>query len=336
MYKIDDLRDHDFNPSLTFKPSAANIQANSFVYLPEGSRSSMVNIFVRHSPYTFGYPFESITKLEELFKKWLSMNVTLLFNVPAAVIAIAIFLLILLFNWLGFRYRQRQARKYPNDEIDNIGAVEGSLLGLLGLLLAFSFGIASSKFEGRRAIIIEEANHIGTALLRCDLYPDSVRSILRKDFREYIEARIDYYNAGDDEHLIKRSLEKGSVYSLKLWKLVTQEGQNPQNLVRTAQMVPALNAMIDIVSTRNSNRLAKVPPLILIVLLTLTLTSGFLSGYSNKAKHRNMVFVIAFALMTTLALYLVMELDRPRRGIINLDAAQKNITDLRNEFVEDK
>ncbi len=264
------------------------------------------------------------------------MNLSLLFHVPATVIAIGVFVLILLFNWLGFRYRQIQVRKHRNDEIDSIGTIEGSMLGLLGLLLAFSFGIASSKFESRRAIIAEEANSIGTALLRCDLYPDSIRNILRKDFREYVEARVDYYNAGDDEDLIKKSLGKANIYSTKLWKVVTQEGQNPQNLVRTAQMIPALNAMIDIVSARNSGRQAKVPPIILNVLLILTLTSGFLSGYGNKAKRRNMVLIYGFALMTAMALYLVMELDRPRRGVINLDVAQKNITDLRNQFVEDK
>ncbi|HEX5025006.1 MAG TPA: hypothetical protein VFV68_07025 [Agriterribacter sp.] len=264
------------------------------------------------------------------------MNLSLLFNVPAAIIATGIFVLILLFNRLGFRYRQKQIRKYPHDEIDSIGTIEGSMLGLLGLLLAFSFGMAASKFESRRAIVVEEANRIGTAILRCDLYPDSVRNVLREDFKAYVETRIDYYDAGDDESLIKRSLEKGNIYLVKLWKLVAQEGQNPQNLVRTAQMVPALNAMIDIVSTRNSARLAKVPPLILIVLLVLTLTSGFLSGYGNKAKRRNMVLIVGFALMTTLALYLVMELDRPRRGIINLDTDQKNITDLRNQFVDGK
>lgn len=68
----------------------------------------------------------------------------------------------------------------------------------------------------------------------------------------------------------------------------------------------------------------------------LTLVSAFLTGYNYKGKRRNMVMITSFALMTTLTIYLVLDLDRPRRGLINLDAAQANIVELKKLTVEDK
>jgi hypothetical protein len=75
-----------------------------------------------------------------------------------------------------------------------------------------------------------------------------------------------------------------------------------------------------------------VPHLILVVLSILILVSAFLSGYGSKNLERNKVLVVAFAVITTLALYLIIDLDRPRQGFVNLDAAQKLMVDLRNNF----
>ena len=84
---------------------------------------------------------------------------------------------------------------------EDLGAVEGSMLGVMALLLGFTFSIAISKFETRRQITVEEANEIGTAILRCDMYPDSLRNLLRADFKEYIEARIAYYDSRYERNL---------------------------------------------------------------------------------------------------------------------------------------
>jgi fumarate reductase subunit C len=62
---------------------------------------------------------------------------------------------------------------------DTLNPIEGSLLGLLALLLAFTFSMAASRYEARRNVMLTEANDIGTVVLRCDLYPDSTRHNLR-------------------------------------------------------------------------------------------------------------------------------------------------------------
>ena len=253
-------------------------------------------------------------------------------HIPAPLIAFFVFLLIILANWLGYRFKKLQVKRFPNDEIDNVGAIEGSLLGLMGLLLAFSFGAAASKYDIKRELIMQESNNIGTAILRCDLYPDSLRNILRANFKEYVETRIAYYEAADSESKNTEALQKGSDYSKKIWQLVANDSQNPGSNVRAIQMIPAVNSVIDIASTREATRTAKIPSVILFMLFLLMISSGFLVGYGQKSKKRNHVMTVAFAMMTTLALYLVIELDRPRHGIINLDSVEKQIIDLRSNF----
>lgn len=255
-----------------------------------------------------------------------------LLHIPAYILVIPYFLLLLLFNWLGFIYRRYQNKKYPDAASLGLGTAEGSVLGLMALLLSFSFGISASKYDGRRTVIIQEANNIGTTILRCDLYPDSARKLFRNDLKNYLEARIAYYDAGDNDELIQRSLRDADSISLSCWKRATELSRNPSNFAATMQMVPALNAMIDIVSTRDAGRKAVFPRLILIILLILTLLSSFLAGYGNKNHERKKVLVFSFALMTALTMYLVIDLDRPRQGMINLNKAEEYITKLRSNF----
>src|SRR6478735_6404968 len=75
-----------------------------------------------------------------------------------------------------------------------IGSLLSALFGLSAFILAFTFGMSASRYSNVRDIIVDEANDIGTALLRSDLYSDSVRDAFRADFKKYIDARVAYYN----------------------------------------------------------------------------------------------------------------------------------------------
>lgn len=256
------------------------------------------------------------------------MNETALFKVPAPLLAVIMFGLIWLANFLGYRYRRWQQRRHEKEEADGLGQIESSLMGLAALMLAFTFGLAQSKFEAKRQLIVQEANDIGTAILRCDLYPDSVRTPMRQDFKNYVEARAAYYETGADEAQIEAALTQANIHSHRIWTRAAAFARVSTQLVPSNQMIPALNAMIDITTTRDAQRLAKVPPFILFVLAILILTSSFLVGYGQKGK-RNLIWVSAFALMTAMTMYLILELDRPKRGLINLDREEHKISELR-------
>ena len=254
--------------------------------------------------------------------------------IPAFYLAVPFLFLLILVNYLGYRFKGYHIRKFPGIEHVGIGPTEGSLLGLTALLLSFTFGMSATKFETRRQHIVSETNEIGTCILRCDMYPDSVRNLLRPDFKNYLETRIAYYNAGDVEEMTKKTLEQSDSISSIIWKRVSFLSHDLNNRVASEQMVPSLNAMIDIVTTREAARRAAVPGMILIVLCTLIIVSAFLSGYGSKNLERNKVLVVAFAFITTLALYLVVDLDKPRHGFVNLNATEQLMVNLRTLFTE--
>jgi hypothetical protein len=263
------------------------------------------------------------------------MKSILLQMLPAFYLTVPFLFLLIFINWMGYRFKGMHIRKFPGTEHVGIGPTEGSLLGLTALLLSFTFGMTATKYELRRQHIVAETNEIGTAILRCDLFPDSARRLLRADLRNYLETRISYYAVGDNKTEIANSLLKSDSISKLIWQRVAQLAQNPNNIVASQQMIPSVNGMIDIVTTREAARNAQVPGMILIVLCILILVSAFLSGYGSKNLERNKVLVLAFALITTLALYLVIDLDNPRQGFVNLDGTEKLLIGLR-ELLTDK
>ncbi|HMI04220.1 MAG TPA: hypothetical protein VK541_17155 [Pedobacter sp.] len=254
---------------------------------------------------------------------------SILFHTPAILICGILFILMIAFNRLGFYILQR-ANQEDSNAAESLGAIEGSLLGLLALLLSFTFSMSASKSDTRRQIIVQEANDIGTAILRCDLYPDSTRSKLKPLFDDYLNARISYYEAGIDENQLNQSLQQSNDYSGKIWKSVTALSQNKDNAFRSQQMIPALNAMMDIATTRDADRNAHVPESIYWLLFLLTITGSFIVGYGTKGKRFNWIIVCGFTLMTVMTIYLILDLDRPRRGIINMDQTHQKIVELKS------
>jgi hypothetical protein len=272
--------------------------------------------------------------INEAFKslKFFIMGEFSLFQLSIQMISLITLILIILFNWLGYRYRQAQIRLSPGEEHGNLGAIEGAMLGLMTLMMAFSFGIVATRYETARQVVVDESKAIAVAVHKCDLYPDSVRNLLKSDFKNYLEARISYFNAGANEEEIEASLRQSTLFSERIWKRVLDLSQNLDNRVRSELMVPALDNLDDIVIASEAARITKLPPIILWMLLILTVISSFLVGFGNKGKRKNLVMVAGFALMTTAAFYLVIELDRPRQGLVNIDAAVKSILNLRNLF----
>ena len=111
---------------------------------------------------------------------------------PYALLPI-VFFLILLLSWIGYLFKKNRLKKHPEDRFEK-GKVQGAALSILSLLMGFTFSVAMAKFETQRRVITQEAAYINTAILRCDIYPDSLRNLLRADLKEYVETRIAYYD----------------------------------------------------------------------------------------------------------------------------------------------
>lgn len=248
---------------------------------------------------------------------------------PAPAIVIVLFFAMLLFYYVGRKVFMYVSRRNPEIKGGGMGAVQGSLLGLLALLMAFTFSMSNSHYDRRIQIVNDEANNLGTAILRADLYPDSIRQAFRNDFRNYLETRIQFFDAGIDTAKALQALRDGSVWQSKLWARAASFAREPGYLVPSNQMIPALNDVFDIVTTRNTGIRNKVPDIIFWVLMLLCLTAAFTMGYTDD-KRADIVMNLGFAIMISLSLYLILDLDRARRGVINIGFVQQEIVNLRS------
>lgn len=258
------------------------------------------------------------------------MNTGIFDGTDAWVITLFLFVLMLISSYIG---------KLTGDYIRKKTTVEeklpetSALIALLFFLLAFTFGMSGERYDSRRKVVVEEANIIGTAILRSDLYPDSTRTLFRKDFKDYVETRINYYQVGANAEGILKADSLSQIISSKLWKRATTLSKDPANLAATQQMIPALNDMIDVTTTRLSGEKAKVPQSILVMLFFLAMITAFYVSYSEGRKGKvDWLVQTGFCILVSLVILFTLDLDRPRRGFVNLDTPNQSIIDLRKNF----
>lgn len=244
---------------------------------------------------------------------------------------IMVMFMMIVFFWVGIKFKHYKAKARHQNEEDGLGAVEGSLLGLLALMLSFTFSLSNARYDQRLKIVVEEANDIGTAILRADLYPDSIRIPLKAEFKKYVDTRVEFFEAGRDLPRVAAAMDSTTAIQDRIWKIVSAAGQDKEQFHRSSQMIPALNAMIDITTTRTAMTLAKVPDLILYLLFLLCVTASFMLGYARGVKNDWVVTAI-FALMVGITIFTIIDLDRPRSGVITMESVNKNISNLRTMF----
>jgi hypothetical protein len=220
----------------------------------------------------------------------------------------------LLAIWIGYKLGLKKVKtESKNSEVSS------SLLGLLALILGFTFAMAGSRYENRKINLVDEANCIGTAILRADIYPDSLKNEFKKDFDSYLNSRRDYYLL-NEEVKINASLKQSAVASSKLWSRATFFAKDKNYFIQSTMMLPALNAMFDSALKSNMVLNSKVPQTIVYLSFIFSVIISFFIGYnSGLEKKINPKFIFGFCFLICVVIYITLDLDRPRRGLIKLD-----------------
>src|SRR5580765_2631324 len=130
-------------------------------------------------------------------------------TVAVFALTFALFLGMLLFLEIGRRAAIRRSHDDSAAAAEGIGAVDGAVFAVLGLLIAFTFSGASARFDARRQLIVEETNNIGTAYLRIDVLPAEAQPALRESFKRYLDNRIETYRKIPDVTAVRASLARG-------------------------------------------------------------------------------------------------------------------------------
>ena len=214
-----------------------------------------------------------------------------------------------------------------------VNSLLGALFGLWGFMLAFSFGQSGSRFENVRVMIVDEANNLRTAILRADLFPDSVRDGYRADFRDYLEERIIYYEKATDETVFNKTREDIAKTYAALWARTVEQSKQPNMGIPAGNMIAALNNLLDTGIKREALLNAGVPNPIAYMLILLGLSICFVGGFTTPTIHRKEWMVVTvFVFLAVMILYITIDLGRPMRGLIKPDSGQQYIVNLRKMF----
>ena len=247
---------------------------------------------------------------------------------------IALFVGILAAMELGRRLGKRQLAS-PDGGPAGFGAVEGAVFGLLGLLLAFTFSGAAARFDDRRHLIREEANAIGTAWLRLDVLPAEARARLQQSFRLYLDSRISTYKQADRLERAMAEYARSTALQGEIWSQAgagcRQADASPGACVL---LLPALNEMIDITTTRLAAGRLHPPDAIFALLAGLALAAALMGGHATAAKARSWMHALGFAIAMALTIYVIFDLEFPRRGYIRVDEADALMIELRQGMGE--
>lgn len=218
-----------------------------------------------------------------------------------------------------------------HDKADSaFSVVGGALLGLLGLILGFSFAGAQSRMDARRQLIVQEANAIGTAYLRLDLLLPADQTKLRPLMQQYTDARIEVHANKHDNQKEDPATLKSADLQKQIWTAAVSACETKKDPPTTSLLLPALNEMIDLTTTQSIARQTHLPLAALLLLIILAMLSGLLVGHAMSGMtSRNPILSITYALAITLTVYVILDLELPRLGLIRIDFVEDAMKELR-------
>ncbi len=242
-------------------------------------------------------------------------NVLAQFSKTSLLLLIFVLTGLCLATFLGKKlWNRRQATSTQAD--DELKIVLGAVLSLFGLLIGFLLTIAISGYNSRIQAEENEAVAIGNAFQRTSLLNDEHQIIAENLLQEYLSLRIAFYEADDQVSRDKSRLQSIQLQT-KMWLMISNVAKKkPDPVIATV-----LNACNDLYTAQQrtlSNWRAQVPLLAWVLLMLFALCSNFLIGYNIRGVRGNNALLLTLPILTTLALFMIAEIDAPGEGIIHV------------------
>ena len=244
---------------------------------------------------------------------------------PIWLVYLVTVVIVLVASEVGFRIGLWMQHRDPESGgTPMTGAVVGGMLGLMAFLLAFCIGIVINQHNGRKAMVVTEANAIGTAYLRAGFLNESDRDTTRDLLQEYVEIRLD---AVGDESVLDATLTRSEEIHSELWSIVEDVVGAGNDSAIMALFVDSINEVIDVHSDRLAAIDLRLPELLWMVLYTATVLSFLLVGVASSADgKRDPLAMLLFALAFVAVLIIIVDLDRAQQGILTV--SQSAMSDL--------
>ncbi len=211
--------------------------------------------------------------------------------------------------------------------------IEGAIFGLMGLIIAFTFSNSASRFEARRQLIVSEANAIGTTYWRIDFLPSAAQAQIRQLFREYLDLRIEIYQAIPNLELAFQKVAQSQKIQHQIWDETLKAIKAEPSHAAPLLFIPALNQMFDLENQRNAQAHMHIPIIIVGMLFFIGIICAFLAGYSMAgSKTRNWIHRFIFCAITAITFYLILDLEYPRIGLIRIDKSDRSLLELKERI----
>lgn len=217
---------------------------------------------------------------------------------------------------VGYRMGAREAGREEKSAAQ-LGTIQGATLGLLGLLLGFSFAGAAGRFMERQDLIAREANAIGTAWLRAGLLPEPHGTALREGLERYRTQRVEL------SRNLQRGLSEAALADIAelqrgLWR-AAKAGVRAEPALAVA-VLPPVNEVLDLHALRMASGRKHLPTLVMgLLVLCSVLALGTIGFGTGIAGRRNLFVALSLAVLVAAALVTTVDMDHPRLGLIRLD-----------------
>ena len=249
-------------------------------------------------------------------------DIPLLLVVPALIVAS------LAFYEIGFRIGVWRERRAAGEVTGPTSMIVGSILALVAFLLAIAMGMAADRFDARRALVLQEANSIGTTLLRAGYLPEQYSEPLETLLREYVPLRI----ATDQEDELRANIRRSEEIHDEMWTITEDLARESGERPVVAIFIESLNETIDLHESRLAAGLyARVPPTVIWLLVAGVVFGVGMVGYNaGLTGRRSMLSAVVLAVALSAVIALVVDLDRPADGILRTN--QQPLIDLRDSL----
>jgi len=208
------------------------------------------------------------------------------------------------------------------------GAVESAVLALFGLLLAFTFSGAVSRYDAHRQLLIQETNAISTAYDRIDLVAPAEQPKLRQLFRDYTASRMKLFDSVGDE------ISPDTIrLQREIWDESVKASFNSEAKVDAAKLLlPAINDMVGITFVRRNAFNMHPPAIVFWLLYAFSCITAFVAGYGMKTGRHEWIYVLVFAFSISLTIFTTLEIEYPRRGVIRPTQMDQQLVELHDSM----
>ena len=225
---------------------------------------------------------------------------------------------------IGYRFLSvhRGFQKQLSDDDEKgtaIGYMLPASLALLGLLIAFTFSMAAERFQTRRSLVVGEANAVGTTYLRLQLLDEPARTSLNRLMLSYIQAREDFFTAGDEAAKIAAADARTLAVETLFWNGLSAALRAQPSATINPSLLETANEMFDLAASDRAALEGRVPISILRAILIYSVISAGFMGYAMALRHRrHLVGSTALFVLIALSISLIADLDRPRTGSVTV------------------